>query len=107
MAAEDTKSERRRAERVKIDAAGQVAAKGSSGAATLSDISQTGAAVDADFDVNTDDEVAFSIGDGELLMGRVVRSTDNGFAFEFGAGPEGGEADDDSLEIFKKLTGLG
>ena len=100
MATDDANSERRRAERTNVEVEGKVASKGESGAATLCDISPSGAAVDTDLNLNADDEVEFSTGSGELLVGRVVRSHDSGFAFKFGTGPEGGEADD---ELFHHL----
>ncbi len=58
-------------------------------------------------DPKADDKVEFRTGDGELLMGRVVRSLDGGFAFTFGDGPDGEDADDETLATFKKLTSLG
>ena len=107
MTTDRVNPERRRAARIKIEADGQVVSDGKSGPATVCDISETGAAIDTDLDPKADDKVEFRTGDGELLMGRVVRSLDGGFAFTFGAGPEGGDAADETLATFKKLTGLG
>ena len=107
MATDWANPERRSAVRIKIEADGQVVSDDKSGAASLCDISETGAAIDTDLDLKADDKVEFRTGDSELLMGRVVRSFDDGVAFQFETGPEGGDADDETLATFKKLTGLG